>query len=57
MRVRGSISRSFAFERDGETWKAMSTEMATFVPLRKGSMDDNRRMPAFDGRRRTDRAL
>ncbi|WP_034266597.1 methyltransferase, FxLD system [Actinospica robiniae] len=49
MRVRGSISRSFAFERDGETWRAVSTEMATFVPLRKGSMDDNRDMPAFDG--------
>lgn len=50
MRVRGSISRSFAFERDsGEIWKAVSTEMATFVPLRKGSMDDDRHMPAFDG--------
>ena len=49
MRVRGSISRSFAFERDGATWKAVSSEMATFVPLRKGAMDDNRAMPAFDG--------
>jgi protein-L-isoaspartate(D-aspartate) O-methyltransferase len=51
MRVRGSVSRSFAFERtgDGTTWRAVSTEMATFVPLRKGSMDDDRHMPAFDG--------
>ncbi len=42
MRIRGSISRSFAFafERDGETWKAVSCEMATFIPLRKGVCDD-----------------
>ncbi|MER5322264.1 methyltransferase, FxLD system [Streptosporangium roseum] len=42
MRIRGSISRSFAFERDGdgETWKTVSCEMATFVPLRKGICDD-----------------
>ncbi|WP_063794149.1 methyltransferase, FxLD system [Streptomyces graminilatus] len=40
MRIRGSISRSFAFERDGDTWKAISCEMATFVPLRKGVCDD-----------------
>ncbi|EXU69507.1 protein-L-isoaspartate(D-aspartate) O-methyltransferase [Streptomyces sp. PRh5] len=40
MRIRGSISRSFAFERDGGTWKTVSCEMATFVPLRKGVCDD-----------------
>ncbi|WP_240152062.1 methyltransferase domain-containing protein [Streptomyces mobaraensis] len=40
MRIRGSISRSFAFERDGDTWKAVSCEMATFVPLRKGVCND-----------------
>lgn len=40
MRIRGSISRSFAFERDGETWRTVSCEMATFVPLRKGVCDD-----------------
>ncbi|YCK40776.1 methyltransferase, FxLD system [Actinomadura sp. ATCC 39365] len=40
MRIRGSISRSFAFERDGDTWKTASCEMATFVPLRKGIGDD-----------------
>jgi protein-L-isoaspartate(D-aspartate) O-methyltransferase len=40
MRIRGSISRSFAFERDGRTWKTISCEMATFVPLRKGVCDD-----------------
>ncbi len=40
MRIRGSISRSFAFERDRDTWKTTSCEMATFVPLRKGVCDD-----------------
>jgi protein-L-isoaspartate(D-aspartate) O-methyltransferase len=40
MRIGGSISRSFAFERDGDTWKTVSCEMATFVPLRKGIGDD-----------------
>ncbi|WP_283135436.1 methyltransferase, FxLD system [Rhizohabitans arisaemae] len=40
MRIRGSISRSFAFERDGDIWKTVSCEMATFVPLRKGVCDD-----------------
>lgn len=40
MRIRGSISRSFAFERDGDTWKTTSCEMATFIPLRKGVCDD-----------------
>ncbi|SEK44387.1 methyltransferase, FxLD system [Streptacidiphilus jiangxiensis] len=40
MRIRGSISRSFAFERDGQTWKTSSDEMSTFVPLRKGICDD-----------------
>ncbi|MEU9735175.1 methyltransferase, FxLD system [Streptomyces sp. NPDC048002] len=40
MRIRGSISRSFAFERDADTWKTVSCEMATFVPLRKGVCDD-----------------
>lgn len=40
MRIRGSVSRSFAFERDEDTWKTVSCEMATFVPLRKGVCDD-----------------
>ena len=40
MRIRGSISRSFAFERDGDSWRTSSCEMATFVPLRKGVCDD-----------------
>jgi len=40
MRIRGSISRSFAFEREGKAWTTVSCEMATFVPLRKGVCDD-----------------
>jgi protein-L-isoaspartate(D-aspartate) O-methyltransferase len=44
LRIRGSISRSVAFERVGEgpAWKAVSHEMATFVPLRKSAADDAR---------------
>jgi protein-L-isoaspartate(D-aspartate) O-methyltransferase len=49
MRIRGSISRSFAFERDGDTWKAVSCEMATFVPLRKGICDDVYALVLMDG--------
>ncbi|MFE0150165.1 methyltransferase, FxLD system [Nonomuraea sp. NPDC059007] len=51
MRIRGSISRSFAFERDGEDglWKVVSCEMATFVPLRKGIGDDIYTRVQLDG--------
>ncbi|MGW5820621.1 methyltransferase, FxLD system [Streptomyces noursei] len=42
MRVRGSISRCFAFERDGQAWKTVSSEMMTFVPMRKGVCNDIR---------------
>jgi protein-L-isoaspartate(D-aspartate) O-methyltransferase len=53
LRIRGSISRSVAFERDGDApaWTAVSHEMATFVPLRKSAADDTRaRIPvARDG--------
>lgn len=49
MRIRGSISRSFAFERDGDTWKTVSCEMATFVPLRKGTCDDTRTLVPMEG--------
>ncbi|MET8676129.1 methyltransferase, FxLD system [Streptomyces sp. NPDC004647] len=49
MRIRGSISRSFAFERDGDTWKTVSCEMATFVPLRKGVCDDIYTLVPMDG--------
>jgi protein-L-isoaspartate(D-aspartate) O-methyltransferase len=49
MRIRGSVSRSFALERDGDFWKSVSSEMATFVPLRKGAMDDEQDMTPLEG--------
>ncbi|MFC4498507.1 MULTISPECIES: methyltransferase, FxLD system [Streptomyces] len=49
MRIRGSVSRSFAFERDGDAWKTVSCEMATFVPLRKGVCDDVYTLVPHDG--------
>ncbi|WP_416976951.1 methyltransferase, FxLD system [Streptomyces sp. T028] len=49
MRIRGSISRSLAFERDGQTWRTVSTEMMTFVPLRKGVCNDIRTMVDMSG--------
>ncbi len=42
LRIRGSVSRSIAFERDGDTWTSVSSEMATFMPLRNGICDDER---------------
>jgi protein-L-isoaspartate(D-aspartate) O-methyltransferase len=42
LRVRGGVSRAIAFEREGSTWAAVSSEMATFMPLRKGIADDAR---------------
>ena len=51
MRIRGSISRSIAFERDGDgpAWTAVSHKMATFVPLRKSAAADARaRIPVAD---------
>ena len=49
LRIRSSISRSIAFERDGKVWKSVSSEMATFVPLRKGICDDIRTTTRFAG--------
>ncbi|WP_406730729.1 methyltransferase, FxLD system [Streptomyces sp. NBC_01794] len=49
MRLRGSISRSLAFEREGQTWKTVSSEMMTFVPLRKGACNDIRTMVDMAG--------
>jgi protein-L-isoaspartate(D-aspartate) O-methyltransferase len=43
LRLRGSISRSIAFERDGGLWRSRSIEMCTFMPLR-GIGDDARRI-------------
>lgn len=42
LRIRGGVSRALAFERDGDAWVSVSSEMATFMPLRKGIADDER---------------
>jgi len=45
LRLRGSITRSIAFERDGSAadiprWRSVSSEMCAFMPLRGGVADD-----------------
>jgi protein-L-isoaspartate(D-aspartate) O-methyltransferase len=43
-RVRGSVSRSIAFERDEDgAWRSVDHQMCGFVPLRNGIADDPRR--------------
>nr|WTB08266.1 methyltransferase, FxLD system [Streptomyces antimycoticus] len=43
LRLRGSVSRSIAFERDTEgRWRSVGSEMNTFMPLRRGIADDPR---------------
>ncbi len=44
MRLRGSVCRSIAFERDGDVLRSVDSEMNTFMPLRRGVADDERRM-------------
>lgn len=43
-RLRGSVSRSIAYERTDGAWRSVSSEMNTFMPLRRGIADDERRM-------------
>jgi protein-L-isoaspartate(D-aspartate) O-methyltransferase len=57
LRLRGSITRSIAFERDATApdfprWRSVSSEMCSFMPLRGGVADDPARsVPlARDGR-------
>jgi protein-L-isoaspartate(D-aspartate) O-methyltransferase len=43
-RIRGSVSRSIAFERDTDgVWRSVDHQMCGFVPLRDGIADDPRR--------------
>lgn len=43
-RIRGSVSRSIAFERDDDgVWRSVDHQMCGFVPLRDGIADDPRR--------------
>ncbi|MFJ6140639.1 methyltransferase, FxLD system [Kitasatospora sp. NPDC092286] len=43
-RLRGSVSRSIAYERKNGAWVSIRSEMNTFMPLRRGIADDERRM-------------
>ncbi|QKZ20370.1 methyltransferase, FxLD system [Streptomyces chartreusis] len=45
LRLRGSVSRSIAFERDPQgAWRSVGSEMNTFMPLRRGIADDPRQL-------------
>ncbi|MEU6036119.1 methyltransferase, FxLD system [Actinomadura sp. NPDC047616] len=44
LRLRGSVSRSIAFERKDGAWRSVNSEMNTFMPLRQGIADDPRRL-------------
>ena len=41
-RLRGSVSRSIAFQYQGGRWISVGSEMNTFMPLRRGIADDAR---------------
>ncbi|MEV6726610.1 methyltransferase, FxLD system [Streptomyces xanthochromogenes] len=42
LRLRGSVSRSIAFENHDGTWRSVGSQMNTFMPLRQGIADDPR---------------
>jgi len=41
-RLRGSVSRSIAFQRQDGRWASVGSKMNTFMPLRRGIADDAR---------------
>ncbi|MFD5299610.1 methyltransferase, FxLD system [Streptomyces mutabilis] len=43
-RLKGTVSRSIAYERRDGRWVSLSSEMNTFMPLRRGIADDDRRV-------------
>ncbi|MFJ9822290.1 methyltransferase, FxLD system [Streptomyces sp. NPDC101151] len=43
-RLKGSVSRSIAYERHEERWMSVDSRMNTFMPLRRGIADDDRRI-------------
>lgn len=44
-RLTGSVSRSIAYEQDGAgRWTSVNSRMNTFMPLRRGIADDDRRV-------------
>ncbi|MFI2548298.1 methyltransferase, FxLD system [Streptomyces rochei] len=42
LRLRGSVSRSIAFENQDGAWRSLGSQMNTFMPLRRGIADDPR---------------
>jgi protein-L-isoaspartate(D-aspartate) O-methyltransferase len=43
-RLKGSVSRSIAYEQRDGRWVSLGSEMNTFMPLRRGIADDDRRV-------------
>ncbi|MFJ5608114.1 methyltransferase, FxLD system [Streptomyces sp. NPDC093221] len=43
-RLKGSVSRSIAYEQRDGHWTSVSSKMNTFMPLRRGIADDDRRV-------------
>ncbi len=42
-RLKGTVSRSIAYEQQDGRWASLSSQMNTFMPLRRGIADDDRR--------------
>jgi protein-L-isoaspartate(D-aspartate) O-methyltransferase len=43
-RLKGSVSRSIIYEERGGRWLSLGSQMNTFMPLRRGIADDDRRV-------------
>ncbi|MGW2523966.1 methyltransferase, FxLD system [Streptomyces sp. NPDC001617] len=43
-RLKGSVSRSIGYEQQDGRWTSVSSKMNTFMPLRRGIADDDRRV-------------
>ncbi|MFP3991018.1 methyltransferase, FxLD system [Streptomyces sp. E11-3] len=43
-RLKGSVARSVAYEQRDGRWRSVSSKMNTFMPLRRGIADDDRRV-------------
>ncbi|WP_399932205.1 methyltransferase, FxLD system [Streptomyces kanamyceticus] len=48
LRLRGSVSRSIAFEHQDGVWRSVGSQMNTFMPLRQGIADDPRVFVSLD---------
>ncbi|KAF3470055.1 methyltransferase, FxLD system [Streptomyces sp. Tu 3180] len=48
LRLRGSVSRSIAFENHAGSWRSVGSQMNTFMPLRQGIASDPRVLVPLD---------